>query len=220
MSALLLEPVSHTYLLDARTIVPGATEILSDLTDLSKANPQDVAVAKERGTNAHIATAFFDRDDLDEETVDAVTNELLDGYKRFRTETGFTPIEIERTYYHDRYGFATTIDRLGWLFGKLAIVELKATSIHNPVAALQTAAQLEACNHVRKAQGEKKLAVTRYACRLLPGRYDLQEHKNPNDLRVFLACLTRHAWRIENDKQINRQRFAAVTDPIFVRAGA
>lgn len=217
--SLLLEPISHTYMLDARTIVPSVSEILADLTDLSKAKTQDVEDAKVRGTNGHLATALYDRDDLDEKTLDAVTGELLDGYQRFRRETGFEPVEIEKTYYHDRYGYATTIDRLGWLYGHLSIVELKATSIHNPVAELQTAAQFEACNHVRKLLG-LPLATRRYACRLLPGRYDLKPHKNPRDLRVFLSCLNRHAWRIENDRQLNRQRFAAVVDPIFVGATA
>lgn len=257
-SVLLLETVSHTYMLDAHTIVPGVTECLQQIVDLfrlnmrdiegaleclrrldepltvtgddiafvrnylrrlvgiSNARIQDVEYASDRGTSVHRATALFDRNELDESSVDGVIETRFAAYRKFRSVTGFEPYEIEKTCYHDLYGYATTLDRAGWLFGHLAILELKATSQHSAVTGVQTSAQFEAFNHERKRL-KLPLATKRYSVRLLAnGEFDLREYKNKRDWRTFLACLTLHTWRLDNDKELKKLSFTNIIDPIFV----
>lgn len=258
----LLEPITHTYMLDAHTIVPGVTECLQQIVDLfrlnirdiegaveclrllddiesvtrddiefvrnylrrlvgvSNARTQDIEFARERGTDVHAATVFYDREELDETSIDHVIETRFAAYKKFRSVTGFEPVEIEKTCYHDLYGYATTLDRAGMLFNKFVVLELKATSQHSAVTGVQTAAEFEAFNHVRKQQ-KLSPATKRYSVRLLAdGEFDLREYTDKRDWRTFLACLTLHNWRLSNDKQLKKLCFDRIVDPVFVSVDA
>jgi len=80
----------------------------------------------DRGTAIHFALQLLDENDLDEDGVDPQIRPWIEGYKRFKEDTGFKPIRIEAMAHHDGYLFATRIDRDGKMNGDLVLLELKS----------------------------------------------------------------------------------------------
>lgn len=66
----------------------------------------------ERGTAIHLATELWDRDVLDESTVDPQIQGYLDSWKRFRKDQAYVPVEIEYPTYHPELLVGCKIDRL------------------------------------------------------------------------------------------------------------
>jgi hypothetical protein len=82
--------------------------------------------SRDRGSMIHLATAYDDRNELDEENLDPVIRPYLEAWQKFRRESGFIPEKIEVPGMSTVYRYAGTPDRIGELPGKIkrAAVEL------------------------------------------------------------------------------------------------
>lgn len=85
--------------------------------------------AMERGTAVHMATAFDDEGDLDEQSVTAEVAPYLDGYRKWRREMGAEIVgKPEQKVADLALGIEGTLDRLVKFNGNLYVVDLKTGS--------------------------------------------------------------------------------------------
>jgi hypothetical protein len=174
----------HLYILGDRELL-NVTRVLPD--DKRRVDPFYL----QRGKLVHLATALFDHDELDEDSLDERIRPYLDAYVKFKRETGFEPKEIELPLYHPKYLYAGTIDRIGKLNGSQDLIDLK-TGGKAKDDELQLAAYWELCR------------VSYIKIRRV---FDLYLHENgtynlvPPEtspkllLPVFLASLTVARWK-------------------------
>ena len=184
MEELTLQENGHIYRIGDRRIV-SVTQALSILDDRWKVDPWYL----ERGRLIHLATAYFDRDELDESTVDEKIRPYLDAYVKFREDTGFIPTHIEHKLFHPSYFYAGKLDRVG-NFGYDLLVDLKSGA-KAKVDELQGAAYWELCR-------VNKISIKRVFDLYLSenGTYKLEPIEKPKLLLpVFLACLTATRWK-------------------------
>ncbi len=133
----------------------------------------------------HLATAYYDRDELDESTVDERIRGYFEAYLKFRSDTGFIPIHIEHRLFHPIYKYAGTLDRIGPLNNRKALIDLKS-GVEVPVDPLQDAAYWELCK-ANKIPVDKLFDLYLHDT----GKYNLEPVEKPKLLLpVFLAALT------------------------------
>lgn len=82
--------------------------------------------SRDRGSMIHLATAYDDAGELDEESLDPVILPYLVAWRKFRKESGFGLGLIEPPMMSTAYRYAGTPDRIGDLPGRIkrAAVEL------------------------------------------------------------------------------------------------
>jgi hypothetical protein len=182
---------THTYRVGG-AIVPGVTGVLRPLYSWDMVNQEMLQIAAERGSAVHLATELDDRNDLDEESVFPEIRTYLDAWRKFRTETGFVPTSIEERLYHDKYGYACTLDRIGVYRRREIVLEIKTVSQLHPATGVQLAAQREAWMHNRKPRSTPE----RFAVQLRKnGTYRFEPYEDPADWPTFLALLTTMNFR-------------------------
>lgn len=189
------DPAAHRYSVGGRHI-PSVTQVLEPYMDFSRVPPDVLQRAADFGTAVHTATELDDLGDLDEESLDPALAPYLEGWRRFRSVTGFVPVAVEERLYCKIHGFAVagTLDRVGDLKGARTLVDIKSSAGVYPSVALQTAAYAEA---YRASTGLR--IKHRFAVRLDDsGGFEVVEFKDRSDLSVFLSMLTVHNWRLKN----------------------
>ena len=129
------DAASHSYKVGGRP-VPGVTSILvaNGLIDSTWFND----VSRWRGTAAHLACQYDDESDLKIESVPVEVRGHLEGWRKFRSDTGFVPIHIEKPVWSPE-GFCGTPDRIGMLGGRPSIIDLKTSASAYPWVGLQLA---------------------------------------------------------------------------------
>ncbi|MGE0383444.1 MAG: hypothetical protein AB7Q97_01860 [Gammaproteobacteria bacterium] len=205
MPTLDFDRASHTYRLDG-AVIPNVTRILEVLATYQGIPASVLQAAADRGDAVHFATELWDREELDEASVPAEIAGYLNGWKKFRHESGFHPTYIEERVYSLRYRFAGTADRGGtfdslpWIRpGSPALIDIKATAELMPVVGPQTALYALAWSESHPS-GWKHLR--RYAVQLRrDGDYRLHECTDPSDLGVGLSCVTIANWRARHAEQ-------------------
>jgi hypothetical protein len=177
-------------------IVPGVTSVLDRLSNFEFVSAADLERARKLGSAVHTATELDDRGDLDEATVSPVVEPYLAAYRKFRAEVAPKWERIEERVFHPLHGYAGTLDRVGDVLRKRALLDIKS-GVPNPVVRLQTAAYLEAwcCNRTDSPSHYSRFALYLRA----DGTYSLREVVNGrNDFRVFLSALNLYQWEREN----------------------
>ena len=171
----------HRYTLDGRRLI-SVTQALSILDDRWKVDPFYL----ERGRLIHLATEYYDNDELDESTVDERIAPYLSAYIKFVKDTAFSPTFVEHQLYHPQFFYAGKIDRIGiWLNTDQHIIDLKSGA-KTDVDKLQGAAYWELCL-------ANKIPIKKTFDLYLKddGNYSLVEVEKPKLLLpVFLAALT------------------------------
>ena len=185
---------SHTYRYDG-IVIPSVTQIIAPLSDYSMIDPAVLARAQALGTAVHRMTELYDKDDLDEDSLDEEFNGYLAAWKKFKQDIGFSPITIESKLCDKVRGFAGTSDRTGMVKNKLgksrlAVIDIKKMYILGP----QIGVQLAAYQHLHTVDGATVL--DRYALGLRPdGTYRLKQYEEPSDSQEFFALLTHFNYR-------------------------
>jgi len=124
-------------------------------------------------------------DVLDETTVAPEIEQYLAGWVKFRNESGFVPVEIEKIVHNEACGYAGTLDRTGTMHGRDVLIDIKTGAVQ-PWAGIQTAAY-EVCY----AQ-----LYNRYAVELKgDGTYRLTSFADRKDWPVFLSALAIVNWK-------------------------
>lgn len=193
-------PASHTYHLNGAP-VPSVTGILraSGLIDFSSIPIGTLDRARIRGTVVHQAIHYFNERDLD---VDRFCAEFPDcaGYLRawlaFVDERKFVARFNEYRVASARHGIAGTIDCLGVLEGRGALLDFATGRPEDVAKDLQTAAYHGIAHEWAEtdpALGDflsRHGVIRRYAIALRrDGSFSVHQYSDPADWRTFLALL-------------------------------
>lgn len=196
IEGLVFDPETHRYTFEGKPL-PSVTRVLQVL-ERRFAPPQALEFAAQRGTAVHEACELDDRDDLDEGTVDPIIHPYLEGWRRFKEDVGFVPVEIELPVVNGRDGYAGTLDRVGLVNGKLAVLDIKSGAALPLAAGPQLAAYQEAYAWVVSAALVKRpadLPRRRYVVWLRDtGSYQLVRYDSPEDWGVFRSALNLWLW--------------------------
>ena len=168
--------------------VPSVTQLLAPLCSF-EGIPTSVLEAKRAlGQRVHFACQLDDEDDLDESSVDDDVRGYLEGYRRFRRETGATVLLNEQRVVDHVMRFAGTLDRVLLIASVKWLVDLK-TCIATPIAVgPQTAAYLRAL--------ADPSVTHRAALRLRPdGTYRFDPLNGADDWTTFMACVALHRFK-------------------------
>jgi hypothetical protein len=130
---------------------------------------------------------------LDESSVEPDYVPYLDAFKLFLTDTGFEAVHIEERIYHPDLKYAGTVDMVGELAGKVALIDIKTTFKLMKSTGPQTAAYKDAW----EKSGNPPIDW-RYGLQLKKdGTYNLAPMKSPIDLNIFRSCLAIHNYMME-----------------------
>jgi len=186
MPKLEFDEATHRYTLDGRRLV-SVTECLKLVDDRWKMDPYYL----QRGRFIHLACELYDRDELDEDTVDPQILPRLEAWKKFRADTGFVPDRIEEKFYHPVYLYAFKFDVHGPLNGSDVMIDRKSSPYRTDV--LQGAAYCAGLEAQTPPISCKK-AFDIYLKE--NGTYKLEPIPYlRNNFQTFLAVLTAYRWR-------------------------
>lgn len=196
MSDLSFNPENHEYRLN-RFVVPSVTQALSILNNFDGIPKDTLEYARDRGIAVHAATALYDRDNLDEESLSPVLRPYLDAWIRFNDETKFQCDYLEQRVCSEKYRYAGTLDRAGTIKQPLGVekvlLDVKATAVISEVTGPQLAGYDQAGKETFEDWPKK---ISRYTVQLRDdGTYRLHQHEDKADIQVFLAALTLYNFR-------------------------
>lgn len=188
----------HEYRVDG-LLIPSVTQIISE-AGLSNVNLDDPAViqAGQFGTAAHKVVELHDRGTLDIATVDDALRPYLEGWYKFRKESGIEILEIEKRLFHPAHWFSGTIDRVVRWHDKIVILDIKTSVKFPATVGLQTAAYMALYN----ADGKGRAKATQRCVVLLKpdSTYLMEKYNNKMDFNIFLSALQLLQWKNNNLK--------------------
>ena len=195
------DPIKHEYRLDGR-VLPSVTQILKPLRDFSHVDPVKLERAAKFGDAVHLATALDDRDDLDESSCHPDVLGCVNGWRKFKSETGFEVEHVELALCSSTLYYAGTLDRVGIMKryndnvqGKRVLIDIKTGSWLYATIGLQTAAYRSLWN---EHHPDSKI-VPRFSVRLfMDGTYKLDAWDDPMDSKTFMALLQVHNWSVKH----------------------
>lgn len=179
---------THTYRLDG-VIIPSVTQITKEagLIDLTYVKQDILAYKADLGNKVHSTTELYDGNNLNIEKLHPLLRGYLEGWIKFRKECDFVPTSLEQMMFHPLYRYAGRIDRIGTMQGVLTQLDIKS-GVHHHSYAIQSGGYAELYNYGKDKKQHIKKRTTLYLKD--NGTYSLKEHKEPNDIRIFLAALT------------------------------
>ncbi len=178
----------HEYRVDG-VRVPSVTQIIQEifLINFFGLSPEIIQHKANVGRLAHLATELYDQNDLDMETVDTALIPYLNGWVKFRQDTGFEPQEIELIAAHSVYSFAGRIDRVGIIGNDKVLLDIK-TGVVKKTDCLQTAGYQILYDEGKKVGDKIKKRMAVYLRG--DGTYQVVPHTDKTDANVFLSCLS------------------------------
>jgi hypothetical protein len=164
------------------------------LVDYSFAPPN----CAERGSAVHRACELIDEDDLDWDSIPAISEavgEDISGYLRawekFIRQSGFVVLSKEVTLENALYGVKGRLDRRGLFHNDPAILEIKTGK-----AMRWTGVQLAAYDWLIP---DPKPYLHHWAAELhKDATYQMIQYSDTYDTQAWLACLSIHRWKEKN----------------------
>jgi len=198
---------NHLYKEDG-VIIPSVTQCIKEagLIDLSFVDKELLEYKSDVGNKIHKTTELFDHGNLDESTLHPLLAGFLGAWKKFIWDYQFNSLHIELAMIHPLYRYAGRIDRIGTIIDKITIAQVDIkTGVHHHSYAIQSAGYTELYNYGKPKKEQIRRRLTVYLRE--DGTYEVREHKNPNDIRYFLAALTitNYLRSIHNGKS-NREK--------------
>jgi len=175
---------NHVYHDGAGVQIPGVTNIIKDAGLMGDTSFYD-DYSRDRGAAVHLATALYDRNDLVEYSLDPVIVPYLDGWKKFRHESGLK-VDAAEMIVASELGYAGTLDRTGEIDGRRVLLDIKTGAVQ-PWTAIQTAAYERCLDYAASL----RLAVELHA----DGTYKTFEYQDTTDWQVFCGALAIHNWK-------------------------
>lgn len=199
------DEATHSYTIEGRS-VPSVTRVLdhAGLVDFSMVQREILERKSKIGRLVHMATEYFDKGDLDWESLDDYTRGRTEAWMNFRKDTGFTPRLIEERCVANVNGmsYGLTIDREGMMGKHETIIELKTSAAAEPWWAIQTAGYaLGVPDFEGKVNSPRALFARRrrIAVQLFAdGRYKKFDYPESQDAEVFLASLFISHWKLQH----------------------
>ncbi len=191
---------SHVYTLGGMRI-PGCTSVLQAMgatPNFSFMPPADLEWYQDRGHAVHKMIEMYVKGTLDKR-LPATLKPYLTGWQRFVKEYDVTDVRIEHVenpIHHPAYRYGVTPDIVAKVRGRVAPIELKATSVHSPATELQTAAQALALEQFIPGIEQNP----RWAVRLLTEEpyYDPREYTDRSHKGVWLSLLNSYSWLVKH----------------------
>jgi hypothetical protein len=180
----------HLYRWNDR-VVPSVSEILTPLYNgvFDKIPAAILERKTEIGKNVHLTSEMFDKDDLDEDSLDEVTRGYFNGWKKFSAEHVLEWDVIETPFFHEMFQYAGTPDRHGLMDGIPTLLDIKTVASMSKITGVQTAAYqklVETAGH----NVEQRVAVQLYP----NGTYSIHKFTSNKDWPTFLSCLNVHSF--------------------------
>lgn len=189
------DAATHIYSF-AGVKIPSVTQILegAGLVDYAGIPKETLDYAAKRGTAVHMASVFFDQDDLDPDSVDPQVAKYLAGWKKFREDHSFKIIESERAHLGTLDGmlYGMTVDRVVELGnGNAAILDIKcSTKVHRWTGVQLAGYAIGLCS------GDLPAAFRKLAVQLRPDcTYKLYEYNDPKYAEIFGCALKIAYWK-------------------------
>ena len=113
----------HVYKLNGQ-VVPSVTQIVGEFSPFPF-KVEDWYL--ERGTALHRAIQLDMQGKLDRDTIDPSYEGKFNAYLKFQTEVGIEPEFIEKMLASKRYGFAGTLDCIGYINGVRWLIDWKGS---------------------------------------------------------------------------------------------
>jgi hypothetical protein len=188
------DPETHCYRMLGGQVVPSVTQALgaAGLIDFSMVDQEVLERKALLGKLVHQACHFYDENDLPEELPEEVA-ERLEGYKKFRAESGYRPerneVRMIGMVHGIRYGMQ--FDSVGLLNGLPTLVDLKTGAQESPAWGVQLAGY-----SLGLSKPLHTGAYQRVVAHLKPGgRYKAHTYKDPGDAYIFIAALAIATWK-------------------------
>jgi hypothetical protein len=142
-----------------------------------------------RGSAVHKITELYDYGRLAE--ADERLTGFLNAYKAFLRDTGFKPSLIEHRVVSSTHRYAGTLDRIGMIGPKTALVDIKSGTPAK-AAALQTAGYRMAHKEMTGEAIEIRLALRLSS----DGKYSVTQYTDHSkDERIFAAAVSLWHWK-------------------------
>lgn len=196
MANLIFDPENHIYTLDGVAIpFYSAIAKAEGLSDYFGVNSEVMEAARKFGDAGHLMLKLFVEDNLDEGTLDANLIPYLNGYKKFAGEHEIKNIPgwIECPTFSARWRYGIKPDWIGYVDGKVTVIEWKFTSAIMPSVAIQTAAQKVAFEEQTKMKVSQ-----RWGLQLLENNFHVEPFRNTADEMVWFSALNIYTWRRKN----------------------
>jgi len=148
-----------------------------------------------RGTYVHQACHYYDMGELDEESLDPILAPYVEGWKKFRADTGVTILKCEERIDNERLGVTGKPDRImAWPGVGFDVIDIKSGSPSDWTAIQLAAYKLLLIEDTKNDDWPRVLK--RFAVNLPgDGTYKVKEYKDRGDEGIFLAALAIHNWR-------------------------
>lgn len=184
-------PETHEYFRDGKRVY-SVTQIMQAVTEPYFAHiNRDVLNKKaELGNYVHALCEHYDLGDLgDESEIHPMALPYFQAYKQFLLDTNFHVVYNERQLFHPRLDYAGTIDRTGYLNGKMVLIDIKTIA----TMAKHTGIQLAGYQELLIAQKEPVIVSSSIALQLKPnGTYKLHAYDDPIHTKDFFTLLDFH----------------------------
>jgi hypothetical protein len=184
---------THTYTLNGR-VIPSVTQVLKDQGILQIS---DFYTGPDVGNEVHRLCEKVDCDMVPELNGDEAVVNRVRAYEKFKEDSGFIPILIERSYYHKQLYFGGTIDRVGKSGGQVVLFDIK-TGVKNIASLIQLVAYRELIQH---DGGNANSCFTLYL--KADGRY-VADPVLPSEMcklwNVFASALS--VWHFRNNNNL------------------
>jgi hypothetical protein len=178
------EKDGHVYTTADGTRIPSVTQILLAEGFIDPTYFTEEACA--RGIAVHTACQMID-EFKDPPPLPEDWDRYVEAYQNFLKDSVIETVATEKRVYSDAWGYAGTVDLLGYINGREAVIDRK-TGQPAPWHGLQTAAYDEAEPITPRRH--------RYGLYLRNnGTYSLKQHKDRSDYQTFLAAVTVHKWK-------------------------
>lgn len=192
------DAAEHVYRVEGR-VVPGVTRIIAPLYEWMGVPPHVLERKSRLGTAVHMATEFDDKGTLDEATLSDEVAGYLEGWRKFRRDTGFTPTLIEHKVYNPDRVYAGTLDRAGYFPGAedaVDVIDIKSGVEHDAhgvqIAAYGLAYVAE--RQLRTYPGRRAVYLS------ADGTFRQHRFTDPSDYPTFLGLLTVTNWRSRHER--------------------
>jgi hypothetical protein len=182
--------MEHTYTLDGQR-VPAVSDVLEPLQVFDNIPPAVLEKAREIGTAGHEAIALMLQKQLDWATLDPKLVGYVLAAQKCVAELEIRVLSVETRLADPGLKVAGTLDILGILRKRSAVIDWKLTEQMPRTAALQTAAY----DHLyRRSFGGRPM--TRYGAQLFgDGSYKIFPFEDQRDYNWFFSALNLWHWR-------------------------
>ncbi len=193
---------NHRYTLDGVQI-PGCTQVLAAMGATPGFNflaPDELEFYRSRGHAVHSCVEMSVKGSLDRRSAGAkAVRGYMIGWERAQNDLGITVLRlygepfVEIPLCHPVYRYGVKPDVVAYVeaYKDSGVIEVKATSVHDPATGIQLGSQLIAVRNVMPEIGKLRLGL-----RLLPEEpyYDPKPYTERSDEATWISLLNSFNW--------------------------